>query len=98
MELSGNFNSWHFDAAYSKLLIDFKQTIDSTDRYRSDDLSRVYTSNANLRRMYADHFAHLGRVFLATNADLRRRDRAGAEYKHSYNTPSFTRGCWIVIG
>ena len=47
---------------------------------------------------YADHFAHLGRVFSATNADLRRKDRSGAECKHSYNTPSFTRGCWIVIG
>ena len=35
--------------------------------------------------VYADHFAHLGHVFSATNADLRRRDRAGAEYKHSYN-------------
>ena len=33
--------------------------------------------------VYADHFAHLGRVFSATNADLRRRDRTGAEYKHS---------------
>ena len=32
------------------------------------------------------------------NADLRRRDRTGAEYKHSHNTPSFTSGCWIVIG
>ena len=38
----------------------------------------------------ADHFAHMGRVFSATNADLRRSDRADAEYKHSYNTPTFT--------
>ena len=30
--------------------------------------------------VYADHFAHLGRVFSVTNADLRRRDRADAEY------------------
>ena len=44
----------------------------------------------NLRRMYADHFAHVGRVFSATNADLRRSDRADAEYKHFYNTPTFT--------
>ena len=51
-------------------------------------------------QIYGVDFAHLGRVFSATNADLRRRDRAGAECKHSgsYNTPSFTRGCWIVIG
>ena len=48
--------------------------------------------------VYADHFAHLGRVFSATNADLRRRDLAGAEYNHSYNTPTWRRGCWIVIG
>ena len=60
-------------------------------------LSRVYTSNANLRRIRRT-FCALGCVFSATNADLRRRDRSGAECKHSYNTPSFTRGCWIVIG
>ena len=40
--------------------------------------------------IYADHFAHVGRAFSATNADLRRSDRADAEYKHSYNTLSFT--------
>ena len=40
--------------------------------------------------VYADHFAHVGRVFSAINADLRRSDRADAEYKHSYNTPTFT--------
>ena len=40
--------------------------------------------------VYADHCAHVGRVFSATNADLRRSDRADAEYKHSYNTPTFT--------
>ena len=40
--------------------------------------------------LYADHFAHVGRVFSATNADLRRSDRADAEYKHSYNMPTFT--------
>ncbi len=62
--------------------------------------------------VYADHFAHVGRVFSATNADLRRSDRADGKYKHSYNTPTFTmncarifkalltwkHGCWIVIG
>ena len=35
-------------------------------------------------------FAHVGRVFLATKSDLRRSDHADAEYKHSYNTPTFT--------
>ncbi len=44
--------------------------------------------------VYADHFAHVGRVFSATNADLRRSDRRSdrtdADYKHSYNTPNFT--------
>ena len=39
--------------------------------------------------VYADHFAHVGRVFSATNADLRRSDRADGKYKHSYNTPTF---------
>ena len=57
-----------------------------------------FTLRTQFYGAYADHFAHLGRVFSATNADLRRRDRSGAECKHSYNTPSFTRGCWIVIG
>ena len=57
-----------------------------------------FTLRTQIYGAYADHFAHLGRVFSATNADLRRRDRSGAECKHSYNTPSFTRGCWIVIG
>ena len=32
----------------------------------------------------------LWRVLSATNADLRGSDRADAEYKHSYNTPTFT--------
>ena len=54
-----------------------------------DPLSRVYTSNANLYRIYAEHFAHLGRVFPVTNADLRGRDRADAECKHSYNTRTY---------
>ena len=40
--------------------------------------------------VYAAHFAHVGHVFSATNSDLRRSDRADAEYKHSYNTPTFT--------
>ena len=31
-----------------------------------------------------------GRIFSATNADLRHSDGADAEYKHYYNTPSFT--------
>ena len=57
-----------------------------------------FTLRTQIYGAYADHFAHLGRVFSATNADLRRRDRSCAECKHSYNTPSFTRGCWIVIG
>ena len=35
--------------------------------------------------IYADHFAHVGRVFSATNAHLHRSDCADAEYKHSYN-------------
>ena len=39
--------------------------------------------------VYADHFAHLGRVFSVTNADLRRRELAGGEYKHSYNTRTY---------
>ena len=58
-----------------------------------DPLSRVYTSNANLRRIpsYADHFAHLGLIFPVTNADLRGRDRADAECKDSYNTRRHTR-------
>ena len=39
----------------------------------------------------------LGRVFSATNADLRRRDRVGAEYKHSYNTPTWMLDChWLI--
>ena len=57
-----------------------------------------FTLRAQIYAVYADHFAHLGRVFSATNADLRRSDRADAEYKHSYSTPFFSRGCWIVIG
>ena len=44
-----------------------------------------FTLRTQIYGVYADHFAHLGRVFSATNADLRRRDRAGAECKHSYN-------------
>ena len=43
--------------------------------------------------VYADHFAHVGCVFSATNADLRRSDRADGKYKHSYNTPTFTMNC-----
>ena len=57
-----------------------------------------FTLRTQIYAAYADHLAHLGRVFSTTNADLCRRDRAGAECKHSYNTPSFRRGCWIVIG
>ena len=57
-----------------------------------------FTLRTQIYGAYADHFAHLGRVFSATNDDLRCRDRSGAECKHSYNTPSFTRGCWIVNG
>ena len=57
-----------------------------------------FTLRTQIYGAYADHFAHLGSVFSATNADLRRRDRAGGECKHSYNAPSFTRGCWLVIG
>ena len=30
--------------------------------------------------VYADYFAHVGRVFSATNADLCRSDRADTEY------------------
>ena len=40
--------------------------------------------------VYADHFARVGRALAATNADLRRSDRADVKYKHSYNTPTFT--------
>ena len=39
--------------------------------------------------VYADHFAHLGRVFSVTNADLCRSDHADAEYRHSYNTRTY---------
>ena len=45
--------------------------------------------------VYADHFAHLGRVFSVTNANLRRMDRADAEYKHSYNTRTYAE---IYVG
>ena len=39
--------------------------------------------------VYADHFARVGRALSATNADLRRSDRADVKYKHSYNnTPT----------
>ena len=31
----------------------------------------------------ADHFAHMGRVFSATNADLRRSDRADGKYSEA---------------
>ena len=62
--------------------------------------------------VYADHFAHVGRVFSATNAHLRRSYRVDAEYIHFHQTPDFyagfcppfealltwQRGCWIVIG
>ena len=37
-----------------------------------------FTLRTQIYGVYADHFAHLGRVFSAINADLRRRDRAGA--------------------
>ena len=47
-----------------------------------------FTLRTQIYGAYADHFAHLGRVFSATNADLRRRDRAGAEY---LNTPAIRR-------
>ena len=57
-----------------------------------------FTLRTQIYGAYADHFAHLERVFSATNADLRHRDHLGAECKHSYNSPSFTRVCWIVIG
>ena len=58
---------------------------------RQKDVAKAgFTLRTQIYGVYADHFAHLGRVFSATNADLRRRDRAGAECKHSYNTPSFT--------
>ena len=43
-----------------------------------------FTLRTQIYGAYADHFAHLVRVFSATNADLRRRDRSGAECKHSY--------------
>ena len=39
--------------------------------------------------VYADHFAHVGRVLSATNADLRRSDRADGKYKHSLQYPDF---------
>ena len=47
--------------------------------------------------VYADHFAHVGRVFSATNADLRRSDRADGKYKHSYNTPTFKMNCACLL-
>ena len=34
-----------------------------------------FTLRTQIYGAYEDHFAHLGRVFSATNADLRRRDR-----------------------
>ena len=40
--------------------------------------------------VYADHFAHVGLVFSATNADLRCSYCSDAEYRHPYNTPTFT--------
>ena len=40
--------------------------------------------------VYADHFARAGCAPSATNADLRRSDRAYVKYEHSYNTPTFT--------
>ena len=38
-----------------------------------------FTLRTQIYGVNADHFAHLGRVFSATNADLRRRVRSGAE-------------------
>ena len=67
----------------------------------SDYRSRVVIKvkpGLHFERKSTSHTQTIVRVFPATNADLRRRDRADAEYKHSYNTPSFTRGCWIAIG
>ena len=73
-----------------------RNVLDVTNRFRKTKAG--FTLRTQIYGAYADHFAHLGRVFSATNADLRRRDRSGAECKHSYNTPSFAHGCWIVIG
>ena len=82
----------------SPFLYDYQHYEIADDCDSPATLKAGFTLRTQIYGVYADHFAHLGRVFSTTNADLRRRDRAGAEYKHSYNTPSFTRGCWIVIG
>ena len=68
------------------------------DAKRSNDVSSPATSapvglkpgllRTQIYAVYADTFAHLGRVFSATNADLRRRDHADAEY---LNTPTIRR-------
>ena len=62
----------------------FRDTSDSGNEYVCNVILRtqIYT-------IYADYFAHVGRVFSATNADLRRSDRADGKYKQSYNTTSF---------
>ena len=43
--------------------------------------------------VYADYFAHVGRVLSAIYAYLRRSDRADGKYKHFYNKPTFTMNC-----
>ena len=46
-----------------------------------------FTLRTQIYGVYADHFAHLGRVFSATNADLRR----GIAQVPSVNTPTIRR-------
>ena len=40
----------------------------------------VFILRTQIYAVYADYFAHVGRVFSATNADLRRSGRADTEY------------------
>ena len=88
---------WH--ALYARWFILSTTTLAHADANRNVPAKSGFTLlRTQIYAVYVDHCAHLGRVFSATNDDLRRRDRAGAECKHTYNAPFFMRGCWIFIG
>ena len=55
----------------------------------SDKHKAGFILRTKIYAVYAYHFAHVGRVFSATNADLRRSDRADGSL--SINTPTIRR-------
>ena len=70
-----------------------KQLFSSSLNHANRSSKAGFILRTKIYAVYADHFAHVGRVFSATNADLRRSEREYGKYKHSYNTPTFTMDC-----